>query len=774
MGIYLVLFVGLAGSYFISTNPRVTASQDKPDKANVLDPNRIDPAQITTELLQSESEYHKGKKDKVQSDKIIEKAMKRKEAMKSIMSSSPETALQLAFSEKARQNLPAEARQYIETEVAVEGTLETINVDDFAGNQSTLLHNLVVGDKRLRMHLAEKERVMQSGVTAKVKGMQIDDEIIVDNRRGKNVELGGKSSRTLGITTPMTKKIAVILVTFQNTSAQPFTPDQARGAVFTDPRSVRTYFNEASFGSWNLAGHTRSDGDVFGWVMVPYDNANCNFMFTTWTNNVDGQLRSQGADLNAYDNRIYIFNNPSGCPGAGWGLINGPVSWIASGLDVRVLAHELGHNYGSHHASTKICKNSAGQRVSISQSCINDEYGDVYDVMGIADYHFNSFNKGVFRWLEGSNTQTATASGTFSIAPLGSNTTAAQTVRIAYPQTAGIYYYLEYRRPFGAFEVFAETSEVANGISVRLAPEYAAGRYTHLLDMNPSTDSFSDAPLPVGRTFTDADSGITITTESVTAAEARVRVTISTANCVRNKPELSIFPLSLFANAGETRLYQFAVTNKDSQACPASNFSVSSSFPGGWVLSPGTVRQTLLPGAGYIGTVRLTSPADAQPGAYTFTEKVVHEGDAGKTVIASANYNINTPASTVTPIAVTPTQPPAVATPTGQAVLSPTPVGPTQVQADKTPPVITFVSPQHGGQVPKKSTVTTTVTATDDTGVGKVEFYVNGKLQCTDDSPSYSCTWTTEPKPNTNYKLQVKAYDLAGNASTGTIQVTSK
>lgn len=779
-GIAFFFSVGIIGSYWTYFT-HLTSARNSPQSEEITtDPAAsFDPAQETTDLLLLEGEYHKGKKDKSQSDKIVAKAKARKDALKSMFAKDPQKALKVAFTNEARQNLPAEAQPYIETEVEMEGIVETINADDFVNKQSTLFHYLAVGDKKITLHLVDKESLMQSGRRAKVRGIQIDDEVAVDNRKGNNIDLTDKPPQTLGITTPVTKKIAVILVNFQNTPSLPFTADQARSAVFTGASSVQAFFNEASFGSWNFRGHTRADGDVFGWITVPYSNSSCNSMYNTWTNNVNSQLTSQGVDVNVYNNRIYILNNPAGCPGAGWAFVYGNVSWIASGLDVRAIAHELGHNYGSHHASSKSCTDAAGQRVSISQNCIKDEYGDPYDVMGASPYHFGNYNKGVLQWYEASNTHTVTSSGAYTIAPLGSNTSAVQALRIAYPQVSGLYYYLEFRRPYGLFENFLTSSTVANGISVRLAPQYSIGQYSYLLDMTPSTITFIDAPLAVGKTFTDAQSGISFTTESVSYAEARVNISISTAQCVRGKPTVSVSPLSLFANAGETRTYQVSVTNNDSSVCPASAFTVTPSYPPGWTHTPELFNQMLIPKEGFVKTVSLTSSSGALPGAYSFVETVTHGSDPSKTVSASANYNVNTPPSTPTPTPIAPTTPTsaptsAVPSPSSVKTPTPTPIGPTQVASDTTPPAINFSSPQHGAQVARKSTVTMSADASDDKGVIKVEFYVDGTLRCTDTDPAYTCSWETVAKPNTNYKLQAKAFDAAGNTSTATIQVTSK
>lgn len=758
------------------------ARKDADSDTQIVSP--LNPSQETTDLLVLEGEYHKGKKDKDQADKLISKAKSRRDAMKNMIIENPEKALQVAFTEEAKKNLPPEAQPYIESETSLEGTLDSIMTDDFKNKKSKLLHRLRVGDKSYSLHLTDDESVVKSGIKAKVRGIQVDDEVAVDNRQGKNVEIQS-DSKTLGVTTPVTKKVAVILVSFQNTPSLPFTPDQARTTIFTGSQSVKAFYKEASFGSWDLQGNARPDGDVFGWITVPYSNANCSSMFSTWSTNADNQLRAQGIDVNIYNNLIYILNDAPNCPGAGWASVGGSYSWISYGLDLQTIVHELGHNYGANHASSKICKDSTGRSVSISKNCTNDEYGDPYDVMGSSIFPFSSFNKGVFHWYEGSNTQTVTTSGKYTIAPLGPNTSGVQALRIAYPQIPGMYYYLELRRPYGVFENFLTSSEVANGVTIRLASDYYMGNYSYILDTNPTTGTFVDAPLQTGRAFIDSDSGISIITQSISFSGALVDVSISTATCVRSRPQVAIYPLSVFANAGETRTYQLSLTNKDSTSCPASNFSVSASYPSGWTLSPAAITQTLTPGSTYNGMISLTSSSNALPSVYLFTETATHGSDPTLTFTTSANYNVNTPpappTSTPAPTQIPTTVPnltiapstsnPPTSVPTTRPVsASPTP----GVVSDTTPPTVAFTYPVHNGQISRKSTVTMTANASDNKGVTKVEFYVNGSLQCTDLSATYSCAFDTENKPNVGYKLQAKAYDAAGNNSTATIQVTSK
>jgi glucose/arabinose dehydrogenase len=93
---------------------------------------------------------------------------------------------------------------------------------------------------------------------------------------------------------------------------------------------------------------------------------------------------------------------------------------------------------------------------------------------------------------------------------------------------------------------------------------------------------------------------------------------------------------------------------------------------------------------------------------------------------------------------------------------------------DNIPPTVSITSPANGSTVARKANVTITATASDNVGVARVEFLVNGALQCSDVSAPYSCNWKVPNPPNRTYQLQARAFDGAGNSATAAIQVTSR
>lgn len=110
--------------------------------------------------------------------------------------------------------------------------------------------------------------------------------------------------------------------------------------------------------------------------------------------------------------------------------------------------------------------------------------------------------------------------------------------------------------------------------------------------------------------------------------------------------------------------------------------------------------------------------------------------------------------------------------PTPALVPSPTFVPITQpAGSDNQPPTISITAPVNGAIVARNSQITIQANATDNVAVAKVEFLVNGALICIDTTTPYSCNWKTSGKPNANFTISAKAYDLSNNAAINAVNV---
>jgi hypothetical protein len=320
------------------------------------------------------------------------------------------------------------------------------------------------------------------------------------------------------------RRVAVVLLNFSNDASQPYTPSFAAGVAFTNTNSVAAYYAETSHGQLTLSG------DVFGWYTIPESNANCST--SSWASSANAAAAAVGVDLNAYDNVVYAFPTAASCPWAGLAQLPGRSSWLngAGSMGLRTLAHELGHNFGTHHASTSNCTEN-GVRVSFSMTstdCTVSEYGDPFTLMGQSDrYEHTNFARGSFGWLQPAHMATVTSSGEYTLEPI-ENGDANGLHALRLPRTPSTFLTLEFRHPNGSFDTFSATMPVATGVSIRITPDYALRVQSQLVDATPATASFIDAPLAAGSTLGDPVSGISITTLSTSSLGATVRITFGT------------------------------------------------------------------------------------------------------------------------------------------------------------------------------------------------------------------------------------------------------
>ncbi len=89
---------------------------------------------------------------------------------------------------------------------------------------------------------------------------------------------------------------------------------------------------------------------------------------------------------------------------------------------------------------------------------------------------------------------------------------------------------------------------------------------------------------------------------------------------------------------------------------------------------------------------------------------------------------------------------------------------------DSTAPTVSITSPANGATV--SGTVALAATASDNVGVSRVEFRVDGTLLVSDTSAPYSTTWNAAGAAPGTHTIQARAYDAAGNTTNSSVTVT--
>lgn len=215
------------------------------------------------------------------------------------------------------------------------------------------------------------------------------------------------------------------------------------------------------------------------------------------------------------------------------------VSWS---MTDRFIAHEIVHTQGIGHAKTLVCRGA-----TLAPGCRTEEYGNVWDLMGNGKFQMLSAPLRVrMGWIEPVMHGSGTASYTIGAATRPGGLPTAVQVRV--PLTGNdamrvlqpLSLWIEYRAPFGFDRAMASPrfANFANGAMVNLTGSWQAtvGKTVRtvscplhspcLLDMTPTTGTFSDAGLASGQTWTEPFTGTQITVDSRTESTLTVTVAV--------------------------------------------------------------------------------------------------------------------------------------------------------------------------------------------------------------------------------------------------------
>lgn len=587
---------------------------------------------------------------------VADLARQRHARMLELLESDPAAARRLVLPDTVRQQLPAAARAWAEQPLEVEGEV-TVWFEDYddpaASRQRQRLetadgNHLLLRAEALPANLSSGDRVRAAGLRFPPAEGAPEAELLLDAEDGLLVlHLDGDAqAQAADGPTPLpdtrgAQRTLVLLVNFQDRpDDRPWSVEQARSLVFD---TVADFLLENSYGL------TWLEGETFGWFTIPHDSTSC--LTTEIAGKADQAASAAGIDLAGYRRLVYIFPRIDSCGWAGAGTVGGKPSrsWSNGRLDVKIIGHELGHNFGLRHAHALEC---GGETLGeVGQGCTSIEYGDHFDVMGNTwAGHYNAFHKALLGWLGQADTpaiETVSAAGRYPIAPYvdgGLGPAALKIARAVDPVSgAPRWYYLEYRQAKGHETYLAGNANLTGGVLFHSAVDSDRDS-SFALDLTPASqsrifDDREDPALVVGSRYVDEAAGLAVETAWAEADGAAVDIELDEATCVPATPGLALSPgEGQWAVAGSTLTYTLNVQNLDSTSCPPAGFTLEAQAPTGWpapVLAP---TLTLAPGEVAGPSLSVASPATATGGVYEIAVTIRHAAVPNLAATGSVTY----------------------------------------------------------------------------------------------------------------------------------------
>jgi len=246
---------------------------------------------------------------------------------------------------------------------------------------------------------------------------------------------------------------------------------------------------------------------------------------------------AQGLDWNYNNYDFYtIISNSGGFPYAGLAQVGGRKSHHVRGYtSLRTSGHEFGHNLGLSHAYYNYTSDLNPRGTTPANGAGRIEYGHRFSVMSAqsgsdmsnpALPHFTAHEKWRLDWVTDSDIEDITTgdqSGTYRLYQNDDeDVTGLRAIRIP---SGGLYskYWLSYRTAWKQPNRSSDNDFLLNGILFNWTS--SGGGTSTLLDMTPYSDEGSqgsgsttrdnsdkwDAPLLIGRTYTDPESKVSVT-----------------------------------------------------------------------------------------------------------------------------------------------------------------------------------------------------------------------------------------------------------------------
>jgi len=360
----------------------------------------------------------------------------------------------------------------------------------------------------------------------------------------------------------------------------------------TTTARLRAFFLRQSYGKLDLTFTVLPEVDLgvsYTAYDAPYPGSTLS-KFTQWSapgsfaDDVRAKARQVGLstatpalyDSDAYDLDILACGY---IPGQSTGSSGHAYAKGVFALNFNVLAHELCHNLGLQHSNGRSYPTT--YLPTRSGSYFFDAYGDVACLMGYksvygatlpADLDVNACWKSLLGWLPAAHVLDLAVSGTYRIHAFDQGTLeAGNTYALRAVRDPAQTYWFDFR------QTVADPGNpwAGNGLEVHVGTESAVVGTppTVLLDMTPGSRgpvgaahaTMQDAPLALGRTFTDAELGLHVTPvrKGGTAPESLDVVVHRGLFPGNAPPTVTISPATVALSAGVPQSFTATATDPD-------------------------------------------------------------------------------------------------------------------------------------------------------------------------------------------------------------------
>jgi M6 family metalloprotease-like protein len=608
---------------------------------------------LNAQVLQLQADARRGNASATASARAL---AGRATALRALMESDPVAAERLAFPQSVLESLAAsfpEAAGSLEQRGRWSGELEYLVEDGADLRTHRAVFRLHRASEVLSIHFPGREPPgLTSGKVIRVGGIRAGQAVVASEVELLDAAQGGSTTADAQATTcgPVgPQKVVSILVNLPgyklpSVSTTDFVRGVLLGNAYAGASQSVPDWSVDDFWRQNSDGKTYVDATgstVVGPVTLSQDfntdangNPYCDYyaMGSAAMAAVDGQV-----DFRQF-NRVKFIVPPNGaCSWAGVANIGcrsqstpGDGSFTASSAwqradtmqtrtrGVQLSTHEMGHNLGMSHASSRDFGAETLGGVGAAGSL--SEYGDTHSTMGSWNFGFYAASHAANQlgWLDsGANFQVVESSGTYTIQNYEGRPAGVKALKVRRGTGNEAWLWIESRQNTGLYSSRLNSS-LFTGALIRYQ-DSTTGNKSHLLDFTPGTSTFADSALPSGQTWTDPYSNVSVTVNGVTAGAMTVTVNYGAMPCTQLAPTVTASPTSVATEYGSSTRFVVTVKNNSSSGCGPETFNLAATAPSGWSKSFTAGALTVSPGQQMQTDLTLGVPSPYALGTYTVT-----------------------------------------------------------------------------------------------------------------------------------------------------------